>query len=299
MVEALRRFYSDEQNLLLYWRRLSGLEKELMEEYIRSSCVLDSEEIGAIYEKHGQKWSYSTGYSWYGEVELFEVDSPARVFYLNNRVPEPIFETLQKWVEPIEIKYHPVPEAQVSEAADQILASGIDFEEDFTRAIRLINSSKLKATGGGLPTKASAVKLQETLLHKEPLFPGEGFGDIRTVDQTTWIYGTAQLLIAAKLMKATDGTLVPGPKVKAFLPQDPVGKCKWLLQAYLDAAGVQELHRIRELKVKTRRQAHLKNCRESVLRFLQECPVNEWVSTEQLLHFIKKTERHFFTEGCW
>lgn len=82
---------------------------------------------------------------------MFAVDSPARVFFLNNRIPDPIFGLLQQWVEPIEIKYHPVK---------------------------------------------------------------------RTTEQTTRIYGMAQLLIAAKLTNATDGTLVPGSKVKAFLRDD-------------------------------------------------------------------------------
>ncbi|TNJ62272.1 hypothetical protein FE784_31265 [Paenibacillus hemerocallicola] len=165
------------------------------------------------------------------------------------------------------------------------------------RVIRTVNQSKLKTTpSGGMPTKASAIRIEEVFLHREPL-PSwhRSMHDIRTVEETSLVYGTVQLMLAAKLLDNVGGYLVVGEGAETFMQLRLSGKCRLLLNAYVKSDRIDELSRNPEMKVRVESNIPLVNCRETVLRYLAECPAEQWIQTAELLRYMKKTA-YFFLE---
>jgi len=292
MISALDNYLSNEQNIINIWNGLKPFEKELMEEYIRSRGSLEYDEIREIFQKHDM--GYKSGR--YGFAELFDEHSAARLFIMHHSIPVSIVKILTRLVPPVEIKYT-VSEEITAEDADQIVVIGESFAGDFIRVIKLANTTKLRATRGSrLPTKAAVLKINEVLEFKEPLNSSfTNLGEIRVIEQTTRIYGLSRLMIEAGILQETEGVLVVGDKGEQFLKIDIVSQCKILLNAYLESSSIYELDRIREIKLKTERDARLKGCRELILKYLAQCPENSWISMGELLHFIKKNDRKYLT----
>jgi hypothetical protein len=288
MVAELNAYLSNEDNIIALWSRLHGLDKELMEEYVRSSQVMETEEIKHIFKKYDKQpsWNFYSQYF----VELLEESSPARLFFIGLKIPSPIFAVLHKLVKPIDIRFTLVKE-QFEDEVDYILSLGSGFERDFIAIVKLANNSKLRTTkGSGMPTKGAAIQMNEVLECKEPLIELE---DIRNVEQTTRIYGITQLLLAASVLRDDNGVLALGLDAESFLAGSHIDKGRLLLEAYLNDGRIDELGRIREIKAQTQRRAHYKSCRELILDYLRLCPVNEWIAVQELLYYIKKKDRNF------
>ncbi|TNJ62273.1 hypothetical protein FE784_31270 [Paenibacillus hemerocallicola] len=126
MVEALLRFYQDEQNLLRYWNDLSPFERDLLEDYVRSSGVSDLSEVQAIYEKHNVAWPPHS-YLYRSEFPAcLPTASPAKIFFVGRSIPDPLMFWLGRRIPPLPAVYHPVTEA-AAQGADQWLVIGNDF----------------------------------------------------------------------------------------------------------------------------------------------------------------------------
>lgn len=293
MVSALDNYLSNEQNIINIWNGLKPIEKELMEEYIRSGGSLEYDEIREIFQKHDLNYKNSL----YGFAELFDDLSTARLFIIHRSIPAPIMKILKRLVPPLEIKYT-VYEEITAEDAEKIVVIGEKFAGDLIRVIKLVNNTKLRTTrGSGLPTKAAVLKINEALEFKEPLNSSlTNIGEIRVIEQTTRIYGLARLMIEAGILQEEDGILVVGNNAEHFLKADLVTQCKILLKAYLESSNIYELDRIRERKLKVEKNARLRGCRELVLKYLAQCPENSWISMSELLHFIKKNDRKYLTD---
>ncbi|RAV12150.1 hypothetical protein [Paenibacillus contaminans] len=145
MIAELNAYLSNEDNIIALWSRLHGLEKELMEEYVRSFQVLESEDINPIFEKYDRKplWSHYSRHV----ADLFEQHSPARLFFIGRNIPAPLFAILQRMVKPIEIRFSPVQE-RIEDRTDHRLAPGSGFERDLIAIVKLANSFKLRTTKG-------------------------------------------------------------------------------------------------------------------------------------------------------
>ncbi|MDF2714300.1 MAG: hypothetical protein K0R28_1225 [Paenibacillus sp.] len=297
MVEALLRFYQDEQNLLRYWNDLSPFERDLLENYVRSSGVADLSEVRAIYEKHSVVWPPQS-YLYRSEFPAcLPTASPAKIFFVGRSIPDPLMLWLGQRIPPLPAIYHPVTEEEAARGEDQRLAIGNDFAEQLDRVVRTVNQSKLKTTpSGGMPTKASAIRIEEVFLHREPLPHWlRSMHDIQTVEETSLVYGTVQLMLAAKLLDNVGGYLVVGEGAETFMQLRPSGKCRLLLNAYVKSDRIDELSRNPEMKVRVKRDVPLVGCRETVLRYLADCPAEQWIQTAELFRYMKKTA-HFFLE---
>lgn len=298
MVDALYEFYQDEANLLTAWNRLNGLERDILAEYVWADGQVDKNDIKAVYAKHGQVLQKN----FYAREEIdsyFPAGSPARLFFLNHTIPQPLLDWLEQQIPPLSIQYDPIEEEVVAQQADHILAYGDSFSQQFVSMIRTIGQGRLKATAAtGLPTKAAVVKIQASLLHQEPLpDPDETINDIRSAEQITLIYGMFKILETAAVISSQDGQLGLGPQAGAFLQMTAANQCEYLLNAYLNSASIQEWDRIPELKIRTEYPTHLRSCRQTILQRLAECPPQVWLETSQFLGYTKKADRYFLQQA--
>lgn len=298
MVAALESYLGNEKNLRLIWDSLKPLERDLLEEYILSRGEPDEHEIKEIYEKHGAR-PKKPFYSYYDFEDIFDDYSKARLFFTEGIMPPSILTTLDSFIEREEITFTGIADKSVKEDDDLCgqLVIGDSFARDIVKIIKLVNTGKLSTRDGGLPTKTAMVKINEVLEHKEPLpdtYEYETIGEIRTVEQTARIYGLCMLLLEAGILEDEAGHLVAGEAAEEFLRADTVARCKMLLQAYLKSTEINELNRIRGIKIRPNYMCSLGPCRELVIGdYLARCPAGNWVAMEELLSQIKRWSRNF------
>ena len=296
LISALDSYLSDERNIAKIWNRLKPVEKELLEELIRGRGSTDYDDIRAILVKYNLPLR-----KYYGFIDFFEQNSLARLFFIGRGIPKPIFDVLVKFVQPLEIKYTILKESALNKNEEmQIIAVGESFEQDCINYIKLVNTTKLRtARTSGLPTKAAMIKIDEVLVNKELLIDAYSLADYRVIEQTFRIYGLSQILLHARILEETGGLLNIGPQANDFLRLNHAGKCRMLLKEYLEADGIFELERIRASKVRTGSRPKLTPARQVVLKYLSQCPVNDWVDLSELLRFIRKNDRRFLTSLVW
>lgn len=296
MVDALDKFYSNEANIVGILGKIRPFERELLEERIRSSGPLDENEILEIVKKHGIKLSQSNTSRF---VQLFDEFSPARLLFIEGAsIPEIFLSILRKQVKPFVIQYTPVEKFSPK---DEIIGEVIlreSFKDDFVRLVRLINTTKLATTKESpLPVKSAAVKIYNVLGNKEIIAIEEGsIEDIRNFKETTRIFGLYVLLVAGGIIRPDDGSIALTPQAGDFVKLSPVEMCSALLKAYIGSSFIYELDRVRELKIKTKYHPLFKKCRETILKHLCKCPVDKWISLQEFLKNIKKTDRYFLVD---
>lgn len=303
MVDALNRYLDNRQNIINIWQRLSPFEKEMLEEYIRANGKLDTYQIKDICLKH--KVKYTNSYYNNGLCTHFEEYSRARLYFIKGTMPYEIFETLKTLVKPVEFTFAPRaildPEKIDKEKYDAIITIGETFARDFTNFIRLLNQVKLKITPKNLlPGKPAVVKINQALENKEPLLsPWEDIGDIKSIGNTTLIYGRSMLLQEAGLAGINSNELVLGEKAEKFLTSNTVEKCKMLFNAYTGSKRINELERIRELKVRAEGyySTRLSTCRKTVLNYIIKLPVNKWVELAEIQQAMKNNHRNFVSKA--
>jgi len=296
MVAALEKYLKNEQNIIRTWNRLNPLEKELMEECVRSNGKLEYDEIKQVFQKHNVEFPYTSSYSCRFS-DVFDDYSPARLFFINRYIPKSIYNVLKRMVKPLEIKYTPIKKA-IDNNIDAELVIGESFIKDCINFMKLVNNSKLKTTKvSGLPNKTAFLKINEVLVNKEILTSDfDDLSNIRNIEQTFRIYGLSNLLREAKLIEEAEGRIVLGLRAKEFLKASCQDKCEMLLDAYINSEKIYELDRIRELKMRVSVTSNLRSGRELVLKYLSHCPVNEWIEMNEMLTFIKKNDREFLTD---
>jgi hypothetical protein len=291
MVDVLVKFYSNEENIVGILRRIKPFERELLEEYIRSSGYIDKSEILEIAKNNRVKIDISYGMRF---VQIFDKLSPAKLLFVGtSEIPAGFISILKKHVKPYVIQYTPIekidPEAEI--IGEIILRES--FKDDFVRFIRLVNTTKLTVTkASALPTKSAAIKIDDALVNKEVIT----VDSIRNFQETTRIFGLYMLLLAVEVIKQEDGVLTLTPQAVDFIKQCSVDMCGMLLEAYIVSSSIYELDRVRELKVKTQYDPSFEKCRETILKHLCECPVDKWISLQEFLKNIKKTDRNFLSE---
>lgn len=295
LISVLDNYLSDEKNLAKIWNRLKPVEKELLEEFIRSQGSIDFDDIRAILVKY-----HLPSPEYYRFSDVFEQNSSARLFFIGRGIPKPIYKVLMKFVQPLEVKYTILKESDIKKKNKnnemEIIAVGRSFEKDCINYIKLVNNTKLRTTkNSGLPTKASMIKINEVLENKESLIDAFSLENYRVIEQTQRIYGLSQLLLHACILEEADGVLYIGWQAEDFLRLNHAGKCRMLLQDYLGAVEIFELDRIRSIKVRTDSRPILTQARKTVLKYLSTCPVNNWIEFSELLRFIKQNDRKFLT----
>jgi len=292
LISALDHYLSDERNIVKIWNGLKPAEKELLEEYVRCRGSIDYDDIRAILVKYNLPLR-----KYYGFTDFFEQNSSARLFFIGQGMPKPIYDVLVKLIRPLELKYTILSESALNKNKKlQKIAVGKSFEKDCINYIKLVNNTKLRtAKSSGLPTKAAMIKINEVLVNKESLIDAFSLEDYRVIEQTLRIYGLSQLLLHACILEDADGVLTIGWQANDFLRLNHAGKCRMLLHDYLEADGIFELDRIRAIKVRTDFQPKLTQARKVVLKYLGACPVNSWIALSELLRFIRKNDRKFLT----
>ena len=295
MVDALDRFYSNEANIVGILGTIRPFERELLEERIRSSGPLDKDEILEIVKKHGIKLSQLNTSRF---VQLFDELSPARLLFIDgSSIPEIFLSMLRKHVEPFALQYTPVEKFSPKDEIIGEIALRESFQDDFVKLIRLINTSKLSTTKESpLPTKSAAIKIDNVLGNREIMAGESNIEDIKNIKETTRIFGLYMLLVAGGIIRIDNGSIALTPQTGSFVKLSPVEKCSALLKAYSGSSSIYELDRIRELKIKTKYHPLFKKCRETVLKHLGKCPIDKWISLQEFLKNIKKTDRYFLED---
>ncbi|MBM7867407.1 hypothetical protein GTO89_11525 [Heliobacterium gestii] len=293
MINALDNFYSREENLIALWNRLNAFEKELLEECVRSGR-LDSDDLYELCQKHNrpQKDSFFRPYR---ISDVLDDMSPARPFIIRNSVPAPLVSFIKKRFKPIQYQYQGLDTLPEDVDIDEEVVIRENFEKEFFRLIKLTNQTKLSCTRvGGLPAKTAMKKINEALVIKEYSLDGsDGIWALRTVESSVRIYGMAQLALAGQLWTIAGDRILTGNGVETFLQASPVDKCTMLLQAYIASAAIDELSRIPEVKVKTTFVPKYSSCRRMICDHLARCPVDKWISIEELLKYIKRSDALF------
>lgn len=300
MVDALYAYLSNKDNIIAIWNSISQMEKEIISEYIRSEGKLERKEVNEIMKKHNQKETSSSIYRYgTGIQECFYNTSKANLFFIKGRLPVEITNILKGFVKPIEVEFVPTyinPQEylknQIKYHYREFISIREDFEKDFVSIIKLVNSSKFKTTKASqMPNKTAMVKMNEVLINKE-IFYQNDISQLRVIDNTIRLYGISKLLLESQILEIKNETLVLGDYADDFLMMKTAEKCKFLLEAYIKS-DTDELRRINELKIKTDYYGKYSTCREVILGYLKMVPIDEWIDIEQLLKFIKKSDRNF------
>ena len=295
MVVALNNYLSNQQNIIEIWHSLGNFEKDLMVEYLQSDGGLERNDIEEIYKKHNRVFNIRFA-SYYNSSFNRYIDDLARakLFFLGSKIPSLIKKTLETFIPAPEIVFTPVEELQENDY-DTAVIIGESFVNDFTNVIKLVNSARLKSTPKSqMPTKASFIKINGVLENKEiMLFDGEDIRNIRIIDNTTRIYGIANLLLESNIIMLQDDLYVVGDYANEFLSADLVEKCSMLLDNYIESCNIDELDRIREIKLKTEESRIFIDCRKLILKYLSKCPINEWIATLDFQQVIKRYDRKF------
>jgi hypothetical protein len=292
MVNALYDVLSKEENIYYIWEALPKYDREVLEEFIRSEGHPDFKELNALGEKYKVK---TNSYGYLSDRNYIPKDSKINLFFINRKIPKEISDVLKKYIKPIEIKYTPV---ELDEEFDNMVCIGESFEQDFTNVIKLISTQKLKAVkSSGLPNKQAAIKLEGSLFNKEILpYSYSSIDYIRVLEDTTRIYGISNLLKQANVITAEKDNLILGGNAKEFLREGIADKCSRLLEAYT-ASTINELERIKEIKITAENYSGLKKCRKLILEFISKVPLNQWIDIEEIKHFIKKTNNRFLEKA--
>ncbi|GEP63498.1 hypothetical protein CBE01nite_12660 [Clostridium beijerinckii] len=300
MVKALYDYLSNKENIINIWKCTIPKEKELISEFIRAGGTLEYREIKEIvskYEINQEKMLF--GYSGYGNgiQKYFYSESRANLLFIKGKMPIEIYNILKEMVEPIEVKFLAenlgVDKYLCDEDDSALISIREDFEKELTSIIKLVNSTKLKVTQASqMPNKTAMIKINEALIHKD-IFFDQDISEVRIIDNTTRIYGISKLLLESKILQSENGNLILGKMAEEFLTMNTVEKCKEILNAYIFAKDIDELKRIKELKVKAEYYGNYANCRNLILNYLEKVPINKWINIEQLLRYIKKLDRNF------
>lgn len=300
MVKALYDYLSNKENIINIWKCTIPKEKELISEFIRAGGTLEYREIKEIvskYEINQEKMLF--GYSGYGNgiQKYFYSESRANLLFIKGKMPIEIYNILKEMVEPIEVKFLAenlgVDKYLCDEDDSALISIREDFEKELTSIIKLVNSTKLKVTQASqMPNKTAMIKINEALIHKD-IFFDQDISEVRIIDNTTRIYGISKLLLESKILQSENGNLILGKMAEEFLTMNTVEKCKEILNAYIFAKDIDELKRIKELKVKTEYYGNYANCRNLILNYLEKVPIDKWINIEQLLRYIKKLDRNF------
>ncbi|OCA96479.1 helicase-associated domain-containing protein [Clostridium beijerinckii] len=300
MVKALYDYLSNKENIINIWKCTIPKEKELISEFIRAGGTLEYREIKEIvskYEINQEKMLF--GYSGYGNgiQKYFYSESRANLLFIKGKMPIEIYNILKEIVEPIEVKFLAenldVDKYLCDEDDSALISIREDFEKELTSIIKLVNSTKLKVTQASqMPNKTAMIKINEALIHKD-IFFDQDISEVRIIDNTTRIYGISKLLLESKILQSENGNLILGKMAEEFLTMNTVEKCKEILNAYIFAKDIDELKRIKELKVKTEYYGNYANCRNLILNYLEKVPIDKWINIEQLLRYIKKLDRNF------
>ncbi|WP_271814460.1 helicase-associated domain-containing protein [Clostridium beijerinckii] len=300
MVKALYDYLSNKENIINIWKCTIPKEKELISEFIRAGGTLEYREIKEIvskYEINQEKMLF--GYSGYGNgiQKYFYSDSKANLLFIKEKMPIEIYNILKEMVDPIEVKFLAenldVDKYLCDEEDSALISIREDFEKELTSIIKLVNSNKLKVTQASqMPNKTAMIKINEALIHKD-IFFDQDISEVRIIDNTTRIYGISKLLLESKILQSENGNLILGKMAEEFLTMNTVEKCKEILNAYIFAKDIDELKRIKELKVKTEYYGNYANCRNLILNYLEKVPIDKWINIEQLLRYIKKLDRNF------
>ncbi|NMF05109.1 helicase-associated domain-containing protein [Clostridium beijerinckii] len=300
MVKALYDYLSNKENIINIWKCTIPKEKELISEFIRAGGTLEYREIKEIvskYEINQEKMLF--GYSGYGNgiQKYFYSDSKANLLFIKEKMPIEIYNILKEMVDPIEVKFLAenldVDKYLCDEEDSALISIREDFEKELTSIIKLVNSNKLKVTQASqMPNKTAMIKINEVLIHKD-IFFDQDISEVRIIDNTTRIYGISKLLLESKILQSENGNLILGKIAEEFLTMNTVEKCKEILNAYIFAKDIDELKRIKELKVKAEYYGNYANCRNLILNYLEKVPINKWINIEQLLRYIKKLDRNF------
>ncbi|NYB96902.1 hypothetical protein [Clostridium beijerinckii] len=294
MVKALYDYLSNKENIINIWKCTIPKEKELISEFIRAGGTLEYREIKEIvskYEINQEKMLF--GYSGYGNgiQKYFYSESRANLLFIKGKMPIEIYNILKEMVEPIEVKFLAenlgVDKYLCDEDDSALISIREDFEKELTSIIKLVNSTKLKVTQASqMPNKTAMIKINEALIHKD-IFFDQDISEVRIIDNTTRIYGISKLLLESKILQSENGNLILGKMAEEFLTMNTVEKCKEILNAYIFAKDIDELKRIKELKVKAEYYGNYANCRNLILNYLEKVPINKWINIEQLLRYIK------------
>lgn len=293
LVKALDEYLSDEDNIMDIWNSLENYEQDLFIEFLRSSTI-DISDVNYIFSKHGKEQPFEKRYSHYYTFDsFFPEDSKGGLFLFNKGIPYPIKKILMQFVKPYTPTYRPIKSLPMDEISI-LVEIGESYATDFTKLLQLFNKKKLRVTKvNQYPTKSSILKMNSVLTIKEwETVDYEEVEEVRNVEKTIRLFGLFQLMKASSLIQLDNNQIRLGEKADTFLKLTPVEKCKLLLEGYKNSQSIEELGRIPEHKLEWDYN-HPLHCRELILNHLSQCPLNEWISIQELMISIKKEDRKF------
>lgn len=285
MINNIDAFLSDDRNIEAIWNSLSPYEKEYLEEFIKYS-----EKPGYMKRMELQK-KY--------DLQKVNQDYPLLDAFTHfNPMPVSLKKSLSKYLTPIEIKYDIFDIIEDSPEGGVFCYNLIaeNFAIDFVHVIELAHNVKLDLTRKGLmPTKSTALKIDSVLLNKDFVFHSiDGIKGIRSINDTNRIYGIYMILFSSSLLSYSyDYLNLIANQTTAFHSMKVDEKCKHLLNHYIKSTYINELGRIVESDFITQKNGYLRDCRKIILKHLRNCPVNKWLSTAQLIDYIKIADKDF------
>ena len=292
-IELLCKFYSNENWVKEVFDNLSEYEKEIMTCIIQNKYHPEEEQILKILKKF-KKNSYSYSSSYFDQdskVDLFRIDK--------GYIPDQFKKKLDQLVEPLKLEIKPT-KTPINEEDFYANIVGRDKRiQDFDEFIKFINVSKIKVTKAKkqMP-KSSLLKIYSKLQYPDVLKDDEiEFEKIRSIEDTTVSYGIMSLLTQSLIINVKkDELIIEELFCEDYQKLNKVEKVKYLLEGYCkeDSIRINECERIEKKHFYIENKVpEFGKARKMILKYLKECPINEWIEMKDFKRIIRLNEYYF------
>lgn len=286
-IDALLNFFENENWIKETFEQLSPYEKEMMTCLIQNNYHPSYDEIKQIIMKYDKK------NIWYFGDSYFDRKSKVQLFYLGSGTIPLIFrKELNKLVEPLKFKITTLDNID----PENFFANIVGREErvgDFDEFIKFINVNKIRVTKAKkeMP-KSSLIKIHNLLGYTDVLMEEEiDFQSIHSIEDTTVSMGIVNLLQNSGLIKIKNELFILDKKnCEEYQQLNRIEKVQYLLDGYVDDKknNINEGNRIRRANFKFQVSTpKLGEVRKMILNYLKICPLNCWLSMDDLKQWIR------------
>ncbi len=292
LTSALAHGFADTSHLQAYWRQLPERQRQLIQECLFTyNGRVDRKRFRMKYGDFPEKPRGSRSFFGYDSalpdsIALFFY--PAESNYGPKQIPAALVALMTSFVEP------PAADTLVTAVLPEPLPAGCSMIQreatvlnELSALLILLQNQQLKV--GEKTGQPSGATLKKVAKEVHEYYPATTCPEAAGMEFIV-AYGWVQLIANSPFCKQSKTTLAPARKTD----QKPVATIKVLWEHWLKNRKQDEFRRIDNIKGQNGKgKRYFTNPverREAIIAALRECPVNTWVSFDQL-------SRHMFITG--
>ena len=287
VIDSLANYLLNKDNIEKLWNSLSPFEKEYMNEFLKYDEEPDSEIKSSLSKKYDVDITFNPYNSWKEKKKI-------GVFFINKKVPVPVKNMLNKYLDPIVVKYN--TRADLPEKSRyQISQVRESFASDFMQIIDLVSNLELYTDeeGDNFPGREAIIMINDVLYNKDFILDDIGdIKDIKNIEDTNRIYAIFMIMLESNLLKIKNKIEVTN-SAGSFLADSLVKKVQFLFKNYCNSGRIFEFDRIVESEFSSRKKGDMSSCRRVIIKHLKQCPVGEWIAVAEFINYIKMKDKNF------